>query len=223
MSLIAEVPSGRYSLCPAGQYQVVCTEVVDLGFVRKTYRADDGTDETRNVHEIQYVFQVNKVDAETGKRYTVRSKPFNLSLGQKTNLRAFLLQWRGFDLTADEQRIGFNVEEMVGQNALLQVIHTTVGERTYANIGGIMPLMDGIPPITALDYEPQAASILEARAKAAAERAGSEAPAYTGLAPNLRQPSTVVEAMPHIAPPPQTANGQVHSDGCQCGTCDIPF
>lgn len=197
MAINVEVKN-EYKMAPAGQFQAVCAEVIDLGFSNKVYKnKDTGVDEAKTVHEIQYVFQLNKVDDETGKRFTVRSKPLNLILSEKSNLRAFLLQWRGHDLTdAELKPPGVDVD-LKGKNALLQVVHTKVGEKTYANIGAIMPLMEGMTEIEALDYEPQAESVLAAKAKAAnggANGTTQPAPNFTG-----QQPTTVpvTDAVPN--------------------------
>ena len=161
MSLQVEYKeSGTFVLAPAGLFQGVCCEVVDLGFSNKTYRNQQtGADEARNVHEIQYMFQLNKVDAETGKRYEVRSRPMNLNLSDKATLRDFLRQWRGHDLT-DAEKLPPGVDvELVGKNAMINVIHNKVGDKTYANIGSITPLMEGLAPIDPLNYESKQAAI----------------------------------------------------------------
>lgn len=198
MAINVEVKN-EYKMAPAGQFQAVCAEVIDLGFSNKVYKnKDTGADEAKTVHEIQYVFQLNKVDDETGKRFTVRSKPLNLILSEKSNLRAFLLQWRGHDLTdAELKPPGVDVD-LVKRNALLQVVHTKVGEKTFANIGSIMPLMEGMPEIEALDYEPQAEAVMAAKAKAAnggANGAAQVAPNFTGQPQAAAAP--VVDAVPN--------------------------
>jgi hypothetical protein len=86
MGIQVEVKEGgNFKPAPAGQFQAVCCEVVDLGHRQVTYKNDDGSDQPKNIHEIQYVFQLNKVDDETGKRFTIRSRPFNLILSEKSN------------------------------------------------------------------------------------------------------------------------------------------
>jgi len=236
MGINVEVTS-QFKKAPAGQYQGVCAEVIDLGFSQKNYKNQQtGADEPKTVHEIQYVFQLNKVDDESGKRFTVRSKPLNLILSEKSNLRAFLLQWRGHDLTPDELKPPGVDVDLKGKNALLQVVHNTVGDKTYANIGSIMPLMEGMAEIQPLDYEPQQEAALAAKAKNEAAVSGQAAPTFTG------QPQTapVVDAIPSVAAaaaagstapaqPAATTGTQVsqpvpgHPDNCQCDKCVIPF
>lgn len=204
---------------PAGQYQAVCAEVVDLGWSQKSYKNNDGVEELKNVHEIQYIFQLNKVDEESGRRFTVRSRPFNLILSDRSNLRAFLLQWRGHDLTDAEKQSGVEVD-LTGSNALVQVVHNAVGDRTYANLGSIMPLMEGMAEIKPENYESQKDNILAAREKAAAAKTGEVPVTHTGPANGNAQSAAAAAASPATsAHRPPIGHGAV----CQCEECVIPF
>jgi hypothetical protein len=153
MALYAEAKE-TFTLAPQGQFQAVCCEILDLGFVNRIYKnKDTGVDEARQNHEIQYVFQLNNIDPENGKRFEIRSQPFNLILSEKASLRKFLLGWRGHDLTeAEKLPPGVNVD-LTGRNAIISVVHNKSGDKTFANIGAIMPLMAGMPEIGPLDYQ----------------------------------------------------------------------
>lgn len=154
MALHATAGSG-YSRVPEGTYQGVCADVVDLGY--NTYEftnKDTGLKEKNTIHEIAVVFQLNQAD-ENGKRFEIERR-FNLSLGEKANLRGFLKSWRGRDFSeAELQPPGFDVEQMKGQNGMIQVVHNTRGEKTYANIQTIMPLFQGMAPIAVENYVPR--------------------------------------------------------------------
>ncbi len=79
-------------------------------------------------------------------------KPFLLtkemtnSMHPKAALRGFTEGWIGE--LSDEQADGFDLSKLLGQACLLSVIHKQVGDKTYANIGGVIPLPDGMecPP-----------------------------------------------------------------------------
>lgn len=187
--------SGDFILAPSGQFQAVAAEILDLGYSEKTYKAPDGTENKRNVHEIQYVFQLNKVDTESGKRFEVRSRPMNTNLSDKATLRDFLRQWRGHDLLDTEKVApGIDLEMLVGKNCLISVIHNKVGDKTYANIGSIMPLVEGMPEIQSLNYESKQASVDAKKAKA-------EAAAANGGTPPATAPVAQTDAVPASAVP----------------------
>ena len=178
---------GSYSTAPAGQFQAVCCELLDHGYTTKSYpNQQTGQMENRPVREVQFVFQLNKVDDATGKRFEVRSKKLNaLTLGEKSGLRQFLQQWRGHDLTdAEKLPPGIDLEQLIGRNALIGVVHVA-GQRggTFANIGSIMPLMEGMAAITPLNYESKQALVDKANAAAAANpQAAGAVPQMTGQA-----------------------------------------
>lgn len=66
------------------------------------------------------------------------SEYFTFSMGDKSNLRAFINQWRGKALSDDEAK-AFDIGKMVGQPAAINVVHRSSadGTKTYANIGSI--------------------------------------------------------------------------------------
>ena len=83
---------------------------------------------------------------ENGEQPQVISKEFTLSLGDKSNLRAFLNSWRGKALTEDECK-SFDIAVLAGKACTLSIIHKTskVSGKTYAeiaSIGGVMKNME---------------------------------------------------------------------------------
>ena len=75
------------------------------------------------------------------------SSMFTLSLGKKAKLRPMLESWRGRPFTEAELE-GFDLKNVLGANALLNIIHTKKGDKTYANISTVSPLMKGTPKKT---------------------------------------------------------------------------
>jgi len=204
-------PKESFEKAPPGMYQAVCCEIVDLGLANKSFR-DTQTQEnkTRQVHEYQYIFQLNKISPETGKRYEIRSKPFN-AFGlytERGDFRPFLLQWRGHDLTAEEMKPPGVDIDLTGRNAMISVVHNVSGDRTYVNIGSITPLMEGMAEIQSLDYEPKAEAIRTARANAASASGNA-------------QPQTTTDAVPTGQPTGLRPEG--HPQDCKCDKCHIPF
>jgi len=186
--------TGNFVLAPVGQYQGICCELLDWGHQEQIYKNDKtGKDEPRMIWPIQYVFQLNKVDPETGKRYEVRSKKLNaMTLGEKSGLRAFLLAWRGHDLTEAELKPPGVDIDLTGRNAIISVVHAQSGDKTYANIGAIMPLMENMPAIEALDYESKKAWVEQQKANPQAQAA---------------QPQVATPAAPAVSAVPDPAIG----------------
>ena len=129
---------------PAGVHQGVCVDVIDLGILDVTWQG-----KSKKQHKINVAWQIAET-RDDGKPFLV-FKRYTLSLSEKANLRKDLESWRGRPFTREEE-MGFDVESVIGANCLLNIQHNEVGDKTYANVVSIMPLVKGMPKITASDY-----------------------------------------------------------------------
>lgn len=83
------------------------------------------------------VFETTEL-REDGRPYLVWSRSFTPSLHEKSAFRAFLKQWFGRDLSAQELD-GFETDDLLGRTAKLSIIHNEHNGNVYANIGLIRP------------------------------------------------------------------------------------
>ena len=139
---------GDFPVCPMGMQQAVCVDGIDLGEKVESYQGGP----MKLTRKYALVFQTAERDEDTGAPYEV-SAEFTASLGEKAALRKFINGWRGRDLTDDEAKT-FDITELVGANALLNIVHKTSAKgRTYAKIASAAPLMKGMPKISEDGYE----------------------------------------------------------------------
>ena len=120
-----------------GAYIGICVGVINLG--------DQYSEKFKNYStKVKIVFelagQTVEVDGERKPRQL--SKTFTFSSGKKSALRAFLSQWMGAELS-DEQAANFELFDIIGHSAYLNVMLNETGE--YANIAGIMQVPAGFP------------------------------------------------------------------------------
>jgi hypothetical protein len=132
--IVSEGASGAsFTPCPPGSYLARCTRLVDLGTQSSDYQG-----ETKTGRKLLLTFTV--LDAETrredGGPYHL-AKRFSASLHEKSALRKDLASWRGRDFTPEELK-GFNLRDVLGKSAFISVIHTAKGDRTFANLAGLM-------------------------------------------------------------------------------------
>jgi len=146
MAIVAKASGDgqTFTPAPAGVHQAVCVDVVDLGLLDVTWQ---GVKKTQ--HKVNVAWQIAE-DRDDGKPYLV-FKRYTLSLSEKANLRKDLESWRGKKFTRDEE-MGFDIERLIGVNCLLNITHNEVKDKTYANVVSIMPLVKGMPTISARDY-----------------------------------------------------------------------
>lgn len=134
----------NFQPAPTGVHQAVCVDVVDLGVLDVTWQG-----QTKKQHKVNVAWQINE-DRDDGKPFLV-FKRYTLSLSEKATLRKDLESWRGRKFTRDEE-MGFDLETVVGVNCLLNITHNQVGDKTYANVASVSPLMKGMPLMGARDF-----------------------------------------------------------------------
>jgi hypothetical protein len=147
VAIVATKASGdgkTFEPAPAGVHQGVCVDVIDLGILDVTWQGQH-----KKQHKINVAWQIGEL-RDDGKPFLV-FKRYTLSLSEKANLRKDLESWRGRAFTPDEEA-GFDVESVIGANCLLNIQHNPVGDKTYANVVSIMPLVKGMPKMTAAEY-----------------------------------------------------------------------
>lgn len=140
MSIIVSESKKEYTPAPPGVHQGVCCDVVDLGEVEVTYQ-----NKTRKQHKIRIVWELDEVNEKNGKAFQA-SRRYTASLDQKASLRKDLESWRGRPFTSEELA-GFDLEKLLGANAMLNIVHTQRDGETYANVQAVMPLHKGMQKI----------------------------------------------------------------------------
>ena len=143
MALIAKAGGSGAGFTPIdeGTYTAICYGLVDVGEQLITYDKHE-----KAVYQIVVMWEIPdetiEIDGEDKPR--VINKIYTLSLHEKSGLRKDLKSWRGREFT-EEELAGFDMVNIVGVPCLINIVHSTKGEKTYANISGIMALPKGMP------------------------------------------------------------------------------
>ncbi len=124
-------------LHPPGMTQAVCIGVEDIGLQKSSFQGAD-----KIQRKVVFLWETTKKDA-SGHPF-IMSKKYTASMFDKANLRKDLEGWAGKKFT-DEQAKKVDVELFKGRNCLLNIVHSD--DEKYANIAGITPVMEGMPPI----------------------------------------------------------------------------
>lgn len=129
-----------YELHPEGQFRAVCVDVVEKRDVPTAWGPKT---------KVRLVWQTDELRSD-GKPF-LASSSFNASLAETSRLRPFLEAWRGKKFTTDELK-AFDLEHLIGVQAVLQVTHTERDGKTYDNVTAIMRPMKGLEPIEPNGY-----------------------------------------------------------------------
>lgn len=158
MSIIAQQSNNNSGgqTVPAGTHVARCYQIIHIGTVPDTYQGQE-----RLVDKVRLVFELPLETADFGKGQQPFSigRDFTLSMHEKSGLRAFIQSWLGESLS-DSDAAKFNVETMIGKEAMVSVMHRTANTgRTYADLKAASPLVKGMtcpPQVNAsfvLDYD----------------------------------------------------------------------
>jgi len=138
--VVARRQSSNFNPAPEGPQQVVCVDVVDLGMIEQAWG-----EEAKLKPMVRIVWHSSEHDPETGKPFVI-SQRYTLSLHEKAKLLHDLEAWRGRAFT-DAELAGFELDDLIGANAYVQIVHNVSKGNTYANISSIMRLPKGMSPM----------------------------------------------------------------------------
>lgn len=164
--IVKDMGGGKdFEKVPQGVHIAICNLIADVGTqTNKRYG--------KRQHKVYIRWEVVGThvewqDKEGGKHagpMTIGNY-YTASLSEKSLLRRDLENWRGRAFTATELE-QFDLFNILGHACQIMVKHNVVGEKTYANITGVMGLPKGTPKPTAVNplvkYSPTDAAQFEA-------------------------------------------------------------
>ena len=132
---------GNRQICPEGMHIARCYQIIDLG------TTEQGGNFPGKKRKVQFLFETPLETAvfneEYGEQpYYVRAM-YTLSMHEKAILRRDVMSWIGRSMT-DKEAQSFNIFNLLGKPCMVNVVHATKGENTYANIKAITPLPKGM-------------------------------------------------------------------------------
>lgn len=141
--IIATSKSGAgYEPVEAGNYVARCVKMIHYGTITEDYQ---GTPRTANKVQLSWELptELKVFKEENGEQPYMLSKEFTLSMHEKSSLRKWLEAWRGKNFSNNESE-AFDITNLVGKACMLNVIHTTKNDKTYANISGVSSVPKGL-------------------------------------------------------------------------------
>lgn len=141
MSIISKRPEREFEPAPPGLHQAVCVDVIDLGIVESQWGPQ---------RKVSIRWQVAEEMAD-GRRYLV-SKRYRNSLHPKAALCQDLEAWRGRAFT-DEEAAGFDLERLIGANAMINVMLEISKDNTaWAAVKSVSPPLRTLPKLEPKGY-----------------------------------------------------------------------
>lgn len=141
-------PGNEFELVPAGTYLSVCYRLLDLGS-QKQIDTFHGNREVER-HKIMISWEIDSDQPmKDGRPFTIH-KRYAWSVHEKAGLRKDLEGWRGTPFKdSDFGPKGFNIRKVLGTPCMLNIVHATPNDKTYANIASVSALPKAMRPIAA--------------------------------------------------------------------------
>jgi hypothetical protein len=139
MALTVKKTEGEFELTPQGTFAARCHMVVDLGVQDGMYGPK---------HKIRIAWELPTELMKDGRPFVI-GKEYTASLHKDSNLAQDLVAWRGKTFTEAELE-GFDMFKVLGAPCMVTVIHSSKGDKTYANVKSVTALPKGMtvpPPI----------------------------------------------------------------------------
>lgn len=139
MPIVPKPDDRQFELMPEGNHIAVCYRVIDLGTQHGEYKG-----QVKIQRKVLVSWEVPDEKMADGRPFTIGQK-FTWSMSEKANLRQTLESWRGKAFTDDDFGAnGFDIMNIIGVGCMLNVVHTTKGDKTYANIASVAKLPKGM-------------------------------------------------------------------------------
>ena len=146
--IVAETQqNSNFKLPPSGLVLGSLVRILDLGTQKVTWQGA-----VKMQRKVMFTFELHGdgYAMDDGKPM-IQSKRYTLSLNAQSGLRADLESWAGKGLSEDQLK-GFNLKDLLGKWAYLNLTHTDRDGKTYCNIMGLNPVPSsvakaGFPPI----------------------------------------------------------------------------
>jgi hypothetical protein len=136
MSLVLPTQKAEFEITPSGAHIARCYRIVDLGTQLVEFQG-----ESKKQHKIMISWELPAELMKDGRPFSIHKK-FTLSSHKKATLRKDLESWRGVPFS-DEDFGKFDLGVLLTKPCMIGIVHSVVGENTYANISSIMNMPKG--------------------------------------------------------------------------------
>lgn len=143
MAITATKSGGNFELVPQGQYTARCYRVIDLGTQENEWQGEKYM--SRKVMlfwELLKDSDGERPTPEASDNVFTMLKEYTLSFNENSNLYQDVTSWLGKELEDEE----YNVDDLLGKYAQLQVMHKTI--KQGKNAGKKKAIVNGLFPHT---------------------------------------------------------------------------
>lgn len=132
----------------SGEYQAVCSQVVDLGQQKNIFTKANGEKEEKLIHQCLFIWELKKeYESSDGvfRRHQL-SKKYTFTISKNSSLYKDLQSWTGNLLTDQHLEKGLDLEMFINQNCTLNIeVKQGTNNRDYTNVVSVLPYTGTTP------------------------------------------------------------------------------
>lgn len=130
---------GDFEQTPAGTHVARCYRVIDLGTQQVEWSG-----QIKHQRKVIVSWELCDKRMDDGRPFTAHQR-YTFSSSEKSHFRKHLESWRGKAFSDEDfGEGGFDVRRLINVPCMLSVVHASKGDKTYANIGGVLALPKGM-------------------------------------------------------------------------------
>lgn len=138
---LSDSGGGDFHVVPEGTHIARCVRVIDLGMQPGSQQYP----EPRQKVLLAWEIPDEPVKIDGVEQPAIIQARFTASLHKKSQLRSLLESWRGRAFTEDELK-GWSLKSILDVPCMLTVVHSTNGDKTWANVKTASKLPKGFVP-----------------------------------------------------------------------------
>lgn len=135
-----QTSEGNFKLIPVGMHRAIFTGLFDLG-LQPGGQYDPAYKVAITWHTPDQLTE--PTDGTPGRPMSI-TQVMTFSMHKKSNLRKMIENYYGKAFPSEEDARNFDLKHLLGRACLINVKHDTKGEKTYANVSTVSPLMSGM-------------------------------------------------------------------------------
>lgn len=128
-----------FKMMPTGSHVGVVTGIAFLG-LQAGNPAFGGKDQYKLALQVSFPNE----DTDDGERNLAVTQIYTASTHPKSAFRKVIEAINGVAFKSDSEADNFDIEKLIGKSALFSVVHKQSGDKTFANIGGVIALPKGM-------------------------------------------------------------------------------
>jgi hypothetical protein len=128
-----------FKMVPAGTHVGVVTGLAYLGL------QPSGNPQYKDGHKLALIISFPNEKTEDGTKNLTVTQLYGASTAPKATFRKVIESLAGGPFKTQADADDYDIRNLIGKSALFSIVHKVSGDKTFANVGGVIGLPAGMP------------------------------------------------------------------------------